>query len=98
MAKEIIWTPQAERTFAKVIKYLEEEWTEKEVEKFIVATENVKVHISQRPEMFRKSSKEGIHEALVTKHNLLLYKIKEKTIDLITFWDTRQHPKKKSRK
>ncbi len=41
MAKKIIWTSQAEKTFAAVIKYLETNWTEKEIKKFIRVTDKV---------------------------------------------------------
>ena len=49
------------------------------------------------PYIFRGSEKEDLHEVLITKHNLLLYQIasKEKKIELLSFFDTRQNPKKK---
>lgn len=34
MVKEIIWTPQGEKTHDAVIDYLEQEWNYKEVIKF----------------------------------------------------------------
>ena len=95
MAKEIIWTPRAEKTFEKIINYLEKNWNEKEIEKFIELTNNIIQTISHQPEIFRHSKKIHIHEALITKHNILIYRIKEHSIDLIAFWDTRQNPKKK---
>ena len=41
--------------------------------------------------------KQNIHEVLITKHNLLLYQINETElkVELLAFFDTRQHPKKK---
>lgn len=60
-----------------------------------IATDKTIRHISLNPEMFRKSNKIDVREALITKHNLLLYKIKRETIDLIAFWDTRKNPKRK---
>jgi hypothetical protein len=39
MAKEIIWSPQSEATFYKVLEYLQDSWTEKEVDNFLTATE-----------------------------------------------------------
>ena len=32
MVKEIIWTPRAEKTFEKIINYLEKKWNEKEIQ------------------------------------------------------------------
>jgi hypothetical protein len=37
----------------------------------------------------------GIYEALITKHNLLLFRIEGNRIELLTFFDTRQNPNKK---
>lgn len=93
MAKKIIWTPQAEESFKKVLIYLRANWTEKELLFFINKTETTISYISNNPKLFRKSVKMGFHEALITKHNLIIYKITPRTIYLITFWDTRQNPK-----
>jgi plasmid stabilization system protein ParE len=95
VAKQIIWTPEAEATFEKVIAYLFEEWTEKEVQNFINSTYRVIAYISEHPLMFRKTNKRNVREALVTPHNLLVYKVYPERIDLITFWDTRQNPRRK---
>lgn len=98
MAKKVIWTPQAEVTFEKVLAYLEIHWSAREIEKFISATDKTIRLISAQPTLFRKSLKGNFHEALATKHNLLIYKVKKDGIDLVTFWDTRQNPKKKRNK
>jgi hypothetical protein len=45
--------------------------------------------------MFRRSTKMNIHQVLITKHNLLFYRILENKIELLTFFDTRQNPVKK---
>jgi plasmid stabilization system protein ParE len=98
MVKKIIWTPEAERMFENIVTYLEAHWTEKEKRNFINATHKTIQVISRQPELFRKLAKLNTHEALITKHNLLLYTIKKDSIDLVTFWDTRQNPKKKYKK
>lgn len=95
MAKEIRWTEEASDTFEKVIAYLENNWTEKEVINFVTSTNSVTKFISEYPAMFRQTGKRNVREALITANNLLIYKIYPKHIDLITFWDTRQNPRKK---
>ena len=95
MVKEIKWTPEAVESFRRVIEYLLGNWTEREVENFVTATDKVIEYISEHPKMFRKTNLKNIREALVTPHNLLIYKITSTHIDLITFWDTRQHPQKR---
>jgi hypothetical protein len=96
MAYKVIWSPLAEITFEN-IKYLEENWTSKLIENLIVRTNELTNLISKNPFLFRRSEKQNLHEVLVTKHNLLLYQINEpnQKIEFLSFFDTRQHPKKK---
>ena len=95
MAKEIIWSPQSQVSFYKVVEYLQENWTERELDNFLAATDKVINYIAENPLMFRGTNKKNIHEALVTPQNLLIYKIYVDRIVLITFYDTRKSPKKK---
>ena len=99
MAKEVIWSPEAVEVFEEVVAYLESNWTEKEVVHFIKATEKVIEIISNQPKVYRASKrKKNIHEALITKHNLMLYKNTRNAVYVLTIWDTRQEPKKKKHK
>ncbi|MDZ4845301.1 MAG: type II toxin-antitoxin system RelE/ParE family toxin [Chitinophagales bacterium] len=51
MAKEVIWTKRASRSFEKVIDYLDVEWNEKVKAEFIVRTfEGIEI-ISEFPEI-----------------------------------------------
>jgi plasmid stabilization system protein ParE len=95
MAKEIRWSQESIGAFSKIIKYLGEHWSQKEIEDLINATEIITKLISENPEMFRKGKRKNVREALVTPHNLMIYKIYKKRIDIITFWDTRKNPRKK---
>lgn len=95
MAYEIIWLPKAEERYQQIVDYLQEEWNDKVVIKFIAITQQKLSQIKQRPKMYRKSEKRNIYEALITKHNLLLYRIVGNKIELLTFFDTRQRPSKK---
>ncbi len=94
MAKEIRWTPEALARFEIVIDYLEANWTEREVINFVSSTDKVIQLISENPKIFRKL-KLNIYEAIVTPHNILIYKVFPKRIEILTFWDTRQNPRKK---
>ena len=92
MVREIRWTIESVEAFEKIIEYLEFKWTPNEIKNFIDETEKVLRYISLNPKMFRKAKKMDIHEAVITPHNLLIYKVYPTHIDLITFWDTRQNP------
>lgn len=97
MAYKVIWAPKAIITFENVIDYLQDHWTDKQIEYFVERTDKTIHLLSNNPYLFRGSEKENLHEVIITKHNLLLYQIttKENTIELLSFFDTRQNPKKK---
>lgn len=95
MEKEIIWSPRSKRSFARIVEYLEKDWTEKEIFNLIAKTEKVLELISKGNVKFRSSGRANVHEVLITKHNLLIYRIKPTHIELLRFYDTRQNPRKK---
>jgi plasmid stabilization system protein ParE len=95
MAYKIIWLPVAEKRYDEIIGYLQENWTDKEIANFIARTEEVLEVIQTNPDIYRRSEKRDIRQALITKHNLLLYRKRSNKIELITFFDTRQNPSKK---
>jgi len=95
MGKEIIWSARAIESFNRVIEYLETNWTEKQINSFVEKTEHTLRIIGSGKVKFKSSKKKNIFEVLVTKHNLLLYRDKKNKVELILFYDTRQHPKKK---
>jgi len=95
MAYQIVWLPKAEERFDEIIDYLEKNWNDKVIADFLQKTNQKILQIKQRPKMFRRSQKMNIYEALITKHNLLLYRVVGNKIELLTFFDTRQNPDKK---
>lgn len=95
MAKEVVWSDSAKKSFDRVIAYLEKDWTDREVAGFVQRTFNVISLIQSGIVTHRQSKKKNTHQVPVTKHNLLIYKTGPKYIELLLFYDTRQHPKKK---
>jgi plasmid stabilization system protein ParE len=94
---KIKWTPKARNTYFSILDYLDKEWSEKEVIKFIIQVNSILMQISETPKMFKASkSKLNIRRAIITKHNSLYYRVKkrEDEIELLAFWDNRQDPTK----
>lgn len=99
MALKVFWTKRAEKSFQKVIEYLQENWSEKEIRNFVKKTFTIINYISERPRMFPYSPQQDIYNAVITKQTNLIYRIVEdKQIDILFFWDNRQNPKKKSKR
>jgi plasmid stabilization system protein ParE len=92
----VIWTPRAEETFNKNIEYLEQDWDNQVLQAFFNRVDEVVDTMAQDPQLFplHKSSK-VIRRCVVTEHITLYYKLKNDfTIDLLTFWNVYQNPKK----
>ena len=96
MALVARWSKEAEDTFDGIIDYLEDNWTEKEVKDFVRKSHKVIGQIENNPYQFKASRFQEIRKAVITKHNSLFYFVNEsdKVIELYTFWDNRQNPKK----
>lgn len=94
MAFKIVWTPKATETFDSIIQYLNEHWTDREIEKFVVKADRVVHLISIYPKSFLKSERKGIFKARLNKQNSLFYRFRKNQVELLLFWDGRQDPGK----
>ena len=92
MEYRIVWLPHTEKRYQEIIDHLEENWSQKEVKNFIHYTNYVINQIKLYPLLFRKISKNGVRQALLTKHNFIIYRIVGDQIQLLTIFDTRQNP------
>ena len=90
MVETIVWTQEAEDRFSQVVHYLRVQWTERVAADFVRKTHATLQRIKRFPQVGRPGKK-GTREVLVTKHNLLVYRIQDGMIVVVGFWDTRQH-------
>lgn len=96
MALEIIWSPRSVSNFDSIIEYLQTDWTEREAVNFVKQVSRTLNLISDFPFLFRAlTGTDNTREAVVTKHNLLIYRVYPERIEVLAIFDTRQHPKKK---
>ena len=94
---EIKWTKKAQLSFEKNISYLQKEWSEKEVERFVNRTDNVLLLLSRYPEIGCPTLKrKNIRLFVLNKTIQLIYHYKptKKQIEVLLFWNTKQHPSK----
>lgn len=96
---EIFWTDYALDELAQTIKYLEENWTEKEIKNFFLKLEETIGFIVQNPYFFQVSDFEKeIRRAIILNHNTLYYRIKNNSEEVISLFSHRQDPKKRKLK
>ena len=97
MAYKIIWSPEALETFDSIVNYLDTQFTEKEVSKFVGIVNRRVLLIQQIPQSFRSASRTSKRRrTVIHKRAILFYKIRErkKEVELLFFFSTRQHPGK----
>jgi|JI102314A1RNA_FD_contig_31_7189465_length_667_multi_2_in_0_out_0_1 plasmid stabilization system protein ParE len=95
MEYKVVWSPKAQESLFEIIDYLDNNWSPEVKENFILKTKTLIERISKRPYSYRASIAPNFHEALITKHNLLIYRVVQETVQVVIVWDTRKNPKRK---
>jgi hypothetical protein len=97
MSYNTLWTNRAIKTANDVVKYLRDEWTEKEVDDFLDKVDNIIAMIEINPKLFRASNKRShVHLAIIKRRTLLVYQVRpiKKQVVLLMFWNPKKNPKK----
>ena len=93
MHKQIIWSPLAVTDFENVLDYLNENWNEQVVVKFINEIEILTSNIAKQPKQFPFVNKKlKVRRCVITKQNTLFYRETKDSIELLRIFDTRQNP------
>ena len=97
MVQKVTWLVGARITFDDAITYLEHNFTEKEIEKFADKVQQKLLIIKSNPKLGNKAAKKSnVYKTVIHKRIILIYRYKplKKEIELLTFWNTLQNPKK----
>ncbi len=97
MALKIIWSKRADKKFDNIIDYLNESFGESVTKSFVRKVYDFLDILSEFPELGSIENKErGIRGFTIVKNINVFYRIENKTIYLLDFFDNRQNPKKKT--
>ena len=95
MFKQVVFSKRARRSLEKLLVYLESKWSLKVKNEFIGKLDRCVLQISKHPESCPVSEEfPGLYKCVVTKQTTFYYRVKEKEIQVVTFYDNRQDPKK----
>jgi plasmid stabilization system protein ParE len=97
MVQKIIWSPLAIKTYITNINYLQQTWTQKEIDKFVDATERKLELLKSQPNIGALTNKRlHVRKTLIGRRILLIYRYKPRKdeIELLQFFNTWQHPGK----
>ena len=95
MAFEIVWTKRAIAGYDRIIDYLQENWSEREIANFIIETESFFEVLKTHPEILQRTSKQkNVYRGPINRLTILTYRIKPKVkqIQLINIRGARQKP------
>jgi plasmid stabilization system protein ParE len=93
----ILWSKESKVQFERILLYLKNKWTEKEIKVFISQLKSFEKIVVKFPEIYSESKEyRGIRRAVLSKHNSVIYAIdwENNIIRVYTIFDNRQHPDK----
>ena len=95
MAFKIIYSPLAKESFQHNISYLKENWTIKEIQKFIQKTSDVIDILKIQPVLFSVSEfDKTIRKVVIIKQITLFYEFDKENVYLHLFWNNYQDPER----
>jgi plasmid stabilization system protein ParE len=96
MAKKIVWTKRANTKFNKIIDYLEQDWGPNVTQNFVNKTYDLIDLISDHPDLGTLENPDRKTRGfLLTKHNRLFYRVTDREIILLNFFDSRSGRKRR---
>jgi plasmid stabilization system protein ParE len=95
MAFEIVFKKRFIKKLIKVQTYLEQEWGDKVARTFLLKVDRRIKMLKQYPYLGVSSEKvPGLRGLLITKHNILFYKVERNRIIILNLYDTRSGAEK----
>lgn len=92
---KVVWTSNALRELEQTIKYLGENFSEKEIKRLALKTESIVELISKNPMLFAKSEYKNVHRVPILKFNTMYYRVYADEIHVLSFFSNRQKPQKR---
>jgi len=93
---KILWTDHALEELSETIQYLETFFSEKEINRLANKIEETITLISQNPLLFPVSDTKNVRKINLLKFNTIYYRIKNDTVEIISFFSNRQNPEKRN--
>jgi plasmid stabilization system protein ParE len=91
---QVIWSDEAVADYHQNIDYLEKEWSSQVVVEFIEDVEAAIELIKSHPELYPLTDYQKIQKAVIRKQVTLFFRVKDKQIHLVRFWNNYQNPEK----
>ncbi len=73
MELDIVWSKKAIDGYAQILKYIDENWSQKEVSKFEKQVNNFLLHLSKFPYILQNAPLKDIRRGPINKLTVLTY-------------------------
>lgn len=94
-SRNVVLSETAKTKLSHLLKYLEIEWSKKVKRDFIKKLDQSILKVSHYPESCPESTEvKGLYKCVMTKQTSFFYRVSPIEIEIVTFFDTRQDPKK----
>jgi plasmid stabilization system protein ParE len=95
MGFEVIWTTRAENGYDRIVNYLKEEWTDREIRNFIIETRKFLKLLQNNPHLLQPSaSRKNVFRGPMNRLTIVTYRIRprKKLIEILNIRGSRQKP------
>lgn len=90
---KIFWSDESLKNLDSIINYLEHNWTEKEIKKFLNHLHKRIQLISKNPLIFPSTQKSrNIRKSVLNKQTSIIYRFSDNRIEILSIFDNRQNP------
>ena len=97
MAINLVWSKRADQGYARIVKNLEEKWTDKEVRNFVQETKHFFDLLKENPYLLEPTeSQKNLFHGPINRLTMLTYRYKprKKEIVLVNIREARRKPLK----
>jgi plasmid stabilization system protein ParE len=92
---ELFWSNRALDDLQRIIDYLTENWTPKEVKNFAKRLDRRLILITINPRLFPATKKrKNVRRSVLSRQTVIYYKTTKDTVTVIALFYPRQHPSK----
>ena len=92
--RQVIWSAESSKKVQSIKEYLLVEWSEREVNNFLIKLKKFEHRVKQFPLLYPASLKyPELRKAVISKHQSVIYEIDDDSIRIITILDHRQQRK-----
>lgn len=90
----IEWSERAANDFDLIIRFLKENWGEREIRRFVHLIDKNISHIQSHPETYPPTSYyPGLRRCVISKIHTIYYLLRNDVIYIVVIWDNRSNEK-----